>query len=1104
MNKRTHLAAVLLVVSTQGLLACSPEPAGIARSQAADTTVKMDFEHRPLPEIPLPNDIATRADPTSGTGLRVNASQIAPTGMEELVRQKVDALDGWGVFQPISIPFTGPLDVQSILDAHRDTDYDLTNDVVYLVDVTEGSEHFGTVHHLDLGNGNYPVVVEKRAQYWDHDPRDENLTLGFEEVDEDLNGNGILDPGEDTDGDGLLDFPNYLPGADPAWDDLNGRADALMSFYESQTNSLIIRPMVPLRERSTYAVVITRRLKDVNGNAVGSPYPWVHHLGQTEPLSRLSDAFANAMDEEGRAVALDVTVSDDVAFAFTFTTQTVEAGWKAVRDGLYGHGLQAHLGENFPAEVEGLMPLKDWDKFPNAEYVHILYGEQWKEIMDILGPGLLGNNPDSENWRRLMEGISYIDYVVMGSYCSPQLFSRGEGAEPFVEGGCDSPDYDPDALRATTANPDLELSDQLIPVRDWKNLGDQSWPEDLDSVEAPTRPERVYFTLIVPRKEASLRGEGKQSKVIIAGHGYGSNRFEGLQWGGYWARHGLATLSIDGPSHGIGIDATSATLARGLLGAEGYGSLVDGLFQDRAWDQNANGQKDSAADFWTGYLFHTRDVVRQFALDYMQLIRILRTWDGTKTWNLDTDGDGQPDLTGPAGDFDGDGQVDVGSDSVLTMAGGSLGGMMSMVMGAVEPELDAVAPMAGGGGVTDLGIRTTQGGAVEGFMLRNLGPLYVGDRDPATGKMTISTIILDLNDDKKVAMAEVEDVQLGDTMVVENLDSGEKGCGIVLADGGVRAAVACDENDPLAMRFYRGQMNLPGTECEVVADASPYAEVTTFTVPASFQYRAFQPGDPLVSLAEGLALPRSHPDLRRFVGIGQLVLDPSDMGVLARRTQKEPMTYPGTGQTTGAHVLQLTTQGDTSVAVAGGLSYARAAGLVQWLETREDLGKSENQHLIDTYVAEGIDLLPRHLDGTGRSVHMDVEHFSQGTHPWDPSTYPTSAVPLHAGVGRTDSLGGVSASFFALTNPTGQHGFELPGGMVDNARRRCANQCAGDPSTCGCDTLGAWDVGTFLLDMAGAYLASGGTELSLDLCHSDFSCPGRAAEPAPRDVSTLP
>jgi hypothetical protein len=185
---------LLVVALLVALAACvSEDPEGIAPAQPADTTVKMDFYHKPLPEIPLPNDIATRADVKSPTGRRLNASMIAPTKLESRVRELIDQNDGWGVFQPITIPFSGPLDVASILAGHRDLDYDTANDVIYLVNVHKGSPEFGRLHHLDVGNGNYPVVLE-RGDYWDNGLRADSLSLFFEETDEDTNGNGAARP----------------------------------------------------------------------------------------------------------------------------------------------------------------------------------------------------------------------------------------------------------------------------------------------------------------------------------------------------------------------------------------------------------------------------------------------------------------------------------------------------------------------------------------------------------------------------------------------------------------------------------------------------------------------------------------------------------------------------------------------------------------------------------------------------------------------------------------------------------------------------------------------------------------------------------------------
>ena len=62
-----------------------------------------------------------------------------------------------------------------------------------------------------------------------------------------------------------------------------------MYFYEKETNTLILQPMEPLRERTTYAVVVTRRLLDEGGRPVGSPYPYVNHTSQTEALKNLKN-----------------------------------------------------------------------------------------------------------------------------------------------------------------------------------------------------------------------------------------------------------------------------------------------------------------------------------------------------------------------------------------------------------------------------------------------------------------------------------------------------------------------------------------------------------------------------------------------------------------------------------------------------------------------------------------------------------------------------------------------------------------------------------------------------------------------------------------------
>jgi len=1039
----------------------------------------MDFLRRPLPEIPLPNDLATRYDGASATNRRVNASMVGPTQFESRVRRHLDQLDGWGLLQAIYIPFTGPLDVASILSGHRDADYDPADDVIYLIDVTRSSPTFGEVQHLDLGNGNYPVVLEDRLNYWKNDPRGHTMSLLFEETDEDLdgdgrldlgediNGNGVLDEGEDTDGDGrldppedtdgdgLLDAPNYLPGRSPSADDLAGRADALMTFYERQTNTIIAKPMIPLRERTTYAVVVTRRLRDADGDPVGSPFPWINHTAQNHALEPLQEVLPEGLE------------LSDVAFAWTYTTQTVKSDLVAVRDGLYGHGVQANLSSAFPAEVATIEAARDPSFFAGMKKPHLLYGEIWAAALDDVAERFQGQDTSSLSHQILLESQSYVDFYAIGSYDSPQLFER-RGADG-----------------------------EVLP------LDDQSWPADLSVTPAKARSERVYFTISVPRKEVSVRKDGKPAPVLIMGHGYTGNRFSSMALAGYFAQYGFATITIDNVSHGISRNVLLEEVAKSELEQHGIRPHVEALFLDRSFDQNNDFATDSGADFWTNYLFHTRDVVRQSVLDYMQLVRVMKTFDGTQRWNFDLDADGNNEL---AGDFDADGVVDFALDERTAALGGSLGGMMSMLLGSVEPAVNVTVPIAGGGGLGEAGIRSRQGGIPEAFFLRVMGPLYTGTLDRRTGTLTMETIVPNLTRASERLLGTVEDVRVGDTVVVENLVNGERGCGYLAATssiaGSMRTAVDSDFGDRIRVSIYAGPQLAGRPHCELRGDVEPKHVIDAFERYTEFAGQEWDKGTPLFALAEGMALGRGHPDLRRFQGIGQAVLDPGDPAVYARHLELDPLTYPGTGERTGANALVLTTLGDINVPASTGVTMARAAGLIDYLENDPRYDEPPNQVLIDTYVTEAVHNLARFTDANGEGVHMDVENFSQTSDRWGASV-PRLDPPLR--LHRDNAHGGISAAMFPMGSPTGQHVFDEPGGMTDSVRKDCKRSCnlPGDDDPCDCASETTFDVGNFMFGLVGRYLASGGTVLPTDLCQSSRSCADEIRPLAPRQIDQL-
>ena len=95
------------------------------------------------------------------------------------------------------------------------------------------------------------------------------------------------------------------------------------------------------------------------------------------------------------------------------------------------------------------------------------------------------------------------------------------------------------------------------------------------------------------------------------------------------------------------------------------------------------------------------------------------------------------------------------------------------------------------------------------------------------------------------------------------------------------------------------------------------------------------------------------------MGLAQLVLDPTDPGVLARYLAAEPLEYPLTGGKTGADFLIVTTTGDMNVPASGGVTVARAAGVVDFLNPDPRYGKPLNQVLLDTYSAEAVNRLKK-------------------------------------------------------------------------------------------------------------------------------------------------
>src|SRR5687768_13642523 len=92
---------------------CAAPPEGLRRTpDGSGPLVVVDWDAEPLPDIPFPNDLATRPDPSSPTGLRLDLPVEADIELDRDSRRLLNGLSGFGLYSPITVSFDGDLDVQ--------------------------------------------------------------------------------------------------------------------------------------------------------------------------------------------------------------------------------------------------------------------------------------------------------------------------------------------------------------------------------------------------------------------------------------------------------------------------------------------------------------------------------------------------------------------------------------------------------------------------------------------------------------------------------------------------------------------------------------------------------------------------------------------------------------------------------------------------------------------------------------------------------------------------------------------------------------------------------------------------------------------------------
>ncbi|HSO35584.1 MAG TPA: hypothetical protein VLT33_23810 [Labilithrix sp.] len=1030
-----RLGLLLTTLACCGLApgcAIDTAPSGARATPAGDgPKVVFDTARRPLPEIPQPNDIATFADPTSRTGRRINVSLVAPTRLETAAREGFNSLEGWGTFAPITVAFASELDLEDV--ARRTTgDYDPSDDPFYVVDLTTGVPVI-----LDMGKGNFPLSIIDRSKYWANDPRAGEDTLMFETVEEGFGlPRGAYRADLDTDFDGVIDHPNVLRP-----DGRSARIEDVIPWYERESDTLIMRPVVPLEEKHEYAVVLTDRLKGRDGQPVRSPFESVHHAEQRAGAERVKAILG---DPARRAYYGDVagTGLDHVAFVWTFTTQPTYEDMRLLRDGLHGQGPFARFATEFPpvataARAVGTT-LDPAEEEPGAIDANpkcspfkgtpfIVKVDLAKDSFRQLLQAALGLS--GEELRRLQDSLENVDHFVIGSYESPYFMGDPKHEDP-----------------------------------------DGRFLLDYRTGQGRVARDTVQFWISVPKARGALK---QPFPTTVWAHGTTLHADEIIIRAGYFAKQGLAMMGVNMPGHGLYLNRGLESVAQAFLGSTCLTPWVTALGTGRQQDLNGDGVPDSGGLLWTAHIFHSRDNIRQSVVDEMQATRVLRAFDGVARSTQDYDNDGKPDL---AGDFDGDDVPDLGGPNVaISSSGNSFGGVLAMVHGAVDPNVTATAPISGGAGLTDIATRSAL--VPDSVLEQVLSPLIVAVPAASLGKVadvaqtqctgeqrSVRFVVNDLTISREVEIACLSPGELdrGKTVVLENIRNGERRCARTSEGGRFRVPIPADIGDLLDVQIYdRPDAVVSYKGCEVLPDAPIGRRISTFEQPAvqiavvgddakscdaalaaselggednrgcqQFRDQFYPVGSRLVAPQEGLGLTRQSPEVRRLFALVQAGLDASDPINFAAYYGMRAAPGTSGAPLPARAIVAWNTAGDPLVPSGTGYSFARAAGALPflppsfatthpaWAEyaTPQALydalgGKTPNQVLIDTHTLEGVARLERTRAGNACAVNYrpspvcttppaasecaralaDADWLAEGANAWDA---PHPAVPL--------------------------------------------------------------------------------------------------------------
>lgn len=715
-------------------------------------------DEEPVPLIPFPCDIMAKADHRTPSGMRVNVPESGETEVLREIRKNLNELDGFTTFGRITVSFSDPIDLETI-----------SNETVFLINVDEKSDAYGELVALDFGYGYFPISINGPLELYPYDP--------YKDAD------NIIFPPENR-----------------------------VTYYEDATNTLIIRPVVPLLPKTKYAVVLTRKILGEDGEPIRPP-DWFEFV-----------TFPNQMADVWRAAQIlkesKKIKPQDIGFAWVFTTQTTYWILEEIYKGLHGEGPFAQLESEFTPKITVIDPFSLEIERDNDMYR--FEASYFQSIISVI----LQLIPEAQTvpWDKFL-AMDQVDYFVVGTYKTPK-FLVGE--------------------------------DRIFQVYPDKNL-------------AYYESEEVPFFISIPKSTPENGYAKPPYPVMIFLHANFRCRIDVLALANELARFGIASIGIDAAEHGpetylVGpkfvldhIVAAGGPLADAIAlvlkafmfvffpsidtsqmtpqeveYAFWHAPLFGPLLKGRAVDEYGLGVTESGRSFFQADVRRPRDLIRQTVVDLFQLTRII------KKLGYDFNNNGRIDRE--EGDFNQDGILDMGGpDNPIYFSSMSLGSIMGPAFVALEPEIEAAVLNVPGAGLVDTLSRSDLP-QVKYYIGHDLvGPVIVGRADPENPAYALLTY----NDKDLNTAFERILTKAGYKAVLKNLKNEEEDEMIINEQGGFALAVPCDKNDPLELSIYDDKGLLYDRKRWTTA-------------------------------LKGFGVKRNTPEMRYFQQIGQWLIDSAD------------------------------------------------------------------------------------------------------------------------------------------------------------------------------------------------------------------------------------